>query len=63
MKLSAVSENSGQPTVAYRQNGDGTYTVRVVAPNGKVFVHTNRDKRALEKIVRERYTNPNITWN
>lgn len=60
MKLSSILESYDEkkpitPTVKYRVNGDGSYTVRVDYGNGKVFVHSNKSKAALEKIVKEKY--------
>lgn len=43
------------PEIKYRESGDKSWTVRIDYGNGRVYVHTNKDKRALEKIVRERY--------
>lgn len=45
------------PQVTYRVNGDGSWTVVVQFDDGRRFVHTNKKKVELEKIVNARYTN------
>lgn len=61
MKLITIVEGE-QPTVTYKQLGDGSWSARIVAPSGKIYVHTNRDRRVLEKLVKERYMSPNVKW-
>jgi hypothetical protein len=54
-KLAGLNESTNKPTVTYREAGDGSWTVKVDYGNGKVFVHTNKKKAALEKLVSDRY--------
>lgn len=43
------------PKITWKTNGDKSYTVRIEYAPDKVYVHTNKDHRALEKLVKERY--------
>jgi len=43
------------PKVTWRVNGDKSHTLRVDYGNDKVYVHSNKDKRVLEKMLRDRY--------
>lgn len=43
------------PEVKWKTNGDGSYTVRVDYGNDRVFVHTNKKREVLEKILKDRY--------
>ena len=51
----SASPNAVTPEVKYRQSGDGSWTVRVDYGNDRVYVHTNKKRDALEKIVKDRY--------
>lgn len=51
MKLSELIA----PKITWRQNGDMSWNVRVDYGNDRVFVHTNKNKKALEKLVNTRY--------
>jgi hypothetical protein len=54
--LDIVIENEDkEPSVTYRQNGDGSWNVRIVTSTGGVIVHTRKKRSDLEKIVKERY--------
>jgi hypothetical protein len=44
-----------KPVITYRTNGDGSTTARIVLPNGNVEVHSNKNRRVLEKLVHDRY--------
>lgn len=57
MKLCEVLAESDliTPTTTWRKVGDGSWVVRVDYGNDRVFVHTNRKREALEKIVKDRY--------
>lgn len=43
------------PKITWRINGDKSYTVRIEYSPEKVFVHTNKNKTVLQKIVNDRY--------
>ena len=51
------NENNNEPKVTYKVNGDDSFTVRIVMPNGRIIVHTNKNRRILEKLVKDRYLN------
>lgn len=43
------------PEVKWRTNGDKSYTVRIDYGNDRVFVHTNKNLKVLQDLVKERY--------
>ena len=57
MDLKDIFEGEVEKPVSYkwRQNGDGSHTVRIEYKNGTVRVHTNKNKQVLVKLVKERY--------
>lgn len=56
MKLSQLMESDPiTPEIKYSERGDKSWSVRIDYGNGKVYVHSNKNKKALEKIVKERY--------
>lgn len=63
MKLNEIleSEEPITPKVQYKQHSDGGWTVRVEYRPDKVYVHVNKSRSALEKIVKDRY-GPKVFW-
>jgi hypothetical protein len=53
---------SEKPKVAYRQNGDDSWTAKITLPNGDIRVHSNKNRKTLDKLVGSRYLAANITW-
>lgn len=49
-------EKPTPPEIKWRTNGDGSFTVRVDYGNDRVFVHTNKNRKVLEQIVKDRYS-------
>ena len=54
MKIEQLFEEL-DPIIKWKQNGDKSWTVRIQYGDDKVYVHTNKKRDALEKIVKERY--------
>lgn len=52
MKIIELLESN---KITYRENGDKSWTVRIETPEGKIYVHTNKKRSELEKIVKARY--------
>lgn len=43
------------PEVKWKTNGDGSFTIRVDYGNDRVYVHTNKDRKVLERMIKDRY--------
>ena len=54
-KHAPLKEELITPNITWRVNGDKSHTVRVEYTPEKVFVHTNKQRSVLEKIVKDRY--------
>lgn len=54
MKLDEI-QGPITPKVQWRTNGDGSYTVRIEYTPEKVYVHTNKNLKLLQKLVADRY--------
>lgn len=50
-----VSAEKAEPSVKYHKHGDGSWTARVEYPDGRVFVHTNKDRGKLAKLISDRF--------
>lgn len=50
-----IPDDAITPSIKWRTNGDGSYTVRIEYTPDKVFVHTNKNLKALQQLVAERY--------
>lgn len=50
-----IEDNMVTPKITWRTNGDKSYTVRIDYGNDRVYVHTNKNRSALEAIVKDRY--------
>lgn len=55
MKVNTLLEQNENTKITWRQNGDGSWTARIER-DGRVFVHTNKNKATLEKLVNSRYS-------
>lgn len=56
MKVTDLFESEAiTPKITWRTNGDGSTTVRIEYRPDKVYVHSNKKREALEKIVKDRY--------
>lgn len=57
MKLTEIADpkSENKPTFKYHKHGDGSHTVRVEYPDGRVFVHTNKNINVLNKLIAGRY--------
>lgn len=51
MKVTDLFES--EPTVTYKQNGDGSWCAKIVTSTGGVKVHTRKTRAELEKIVKQ----------
>lgn len=43
------------PKITWRTNGDGSFTIRVEYAPDKVYVHTNKVRKVLEQLIKDRY--------
>lgn len=43
------------PEIKWKTNGDGSFTIRVDYGNDRVYVHTNKDRKVLERMIKDRY--------
>ena len=61
-RLSEAFSDEITPIYNWRQNGDGSWTVRIEYTPKHIFVYTNKKRQNLEKIVKERY-GPKTFWD
>ena len=55
MKLNEIFGEPITPKITWRQLGDKSWTVRIEYDADHVYVHTNKKRDVLEKIVKDRY--------
>jgi hypothetical protein len=53
--LTATQNELITPSVKYRQLGDGAWLVRIEYTPEHIFIHSNKKRQVLEKIVKDRY--------
>lgn len=56
MKIDELFEQEEvTPKITWKTNGDGSFTLRVDYGNDRVYVHTNKNRKVLEQMIKDRY--------
>lgn len=57
MKLADLTEDRKviTPVITWRQSGDKAWIIKVVYDEDHIYVHSNKNRKVLEKLIKDRF--------